>query len=94
MATVGGLRPEAQMERIRILARGSEGAGSWILEADLREMLETGDLGPPVRPGELVYVPPRERTTLGTMAGVFQGVLGVSGQILDLILLIDYVKEN
>lgn len=94
MATVGGLRPEAHMERIRILARGPDGAGSWILEADLQEMLETGDLGPPVRPGELVYVPPREPGALGIASGVFRGVLGASRDLLNLILIGDYIRDN
>jgi polysaccharide export outer membrane protein len=94
VALAGGTLPGAWLERIRILAGGGEGSAPWILEADLEEMLRTGDPGPTVRPGELVFVPPRDQGTLGILRQAALGLLGVSRDLLNLFLVVDYLENR
>jgi polysaccharide export outer membrane protein len=92
MAVVGGTVPGADLHEIRIAAENEDGAGPWMIVADLEELLESGDEGPPVRAGELVFVPPRNQGPFNIARGAFFEVMGVSRDLLNLVVIGDYLS--
>jgi polysaccharide export outer membrane protein len=58
LSMTGGLSPQADLSRIRILRKGEKGAPT-TLTVDLSHTVQTGDLTgvPPLEPGDVIFVP-------------------------------------
>jgi protein involved in polysaccharide export with SLBB domain len=92
LAVVGGTLPEAEIDRIRVLTLGQGGTSPWVLESNVEEMLKTGEIGPSVYPGELVYVPPYDPGTFGTAREIATEFGGFSRDIVNMLLILDYLN--
>ncbi|MBD3336048.1 MAG: hypothetical protein GF355_11090 [Candidatus Eisenbacteria bacterium] len=94
LAMAGGMQPNARADRTRLLALGVRGGSNWVLETDVKEMLETGDPGPTVRQGEMVYVPPAEPGLAGTARTVLVELSRFSRDLVNLLIIGDYLQED
>ena len=93
LSVVGGLLPGAETDKVRLLTVGQGGASPWVLESNVEEMLRTGELGPSVLPGELVYVPPYEPGALGSARNSIMELGGLSRDFVNILLIIDYLND-
>lgn len=92
LSLVGGTLPTADLGRVQVV--GSQPGGEpFVAEVDVNHFLETGRTNFLVRPGDAVRVPSRSRTLAGAWT-VARDVLGVSRDVLNLILISDVLKDN
>lgn len=92
LSLAGGTLPTGRLDKVQVI--GSQPGGEpFVAEVDLERLFETGDANFLVRPGDTIRVPPR-RATLAAAWSVTRDVLGVSRDVLNLILISDVLKEN
>ncbi|MBU1699973.1 MAG: polysaccharide export protein [Candidatus Eisenbacteria bacterium] len=93
LSVVGGILPGGEAEKVRVLTLGNGEVSPWVMESNVKEMLETGEIGPSVLPGELVYVPPYEPGVLQSARNAIVEFGGLSRDIVNILLIIDYLNN-
>jgi polysaccharide export outer membrane protein len=89
LASAGGLTHVGNWADVRVLTH-AEG-GQTVARLDLREALEHGSRAPvTVKPGDVVVVMPRG----ASLWGGFTGLLAMSRDALNLIVLVDYFRNT
>jgi protein involved in polysaccharide export with SLBB domain len=91
LSLAGGTLPTARLTKVQVI--GSQPGGEpFVAEVDLERLFDTGNANFLVRPGDTVRVPSR-KTTLAGAWGVTRDVLGVSRDVLNLILISDVPRQ-
>lgn len=94
LALAGGLSGNADLRKIKVISR-EPGGSEVVATIDLEEILEAGDpVRYPIRPGDALYIQPREPGLIGTVSNGVLSVLAVSRDILNFILIFDVLKNN
>jgi len=93
LALAGGLTPQANLEKVQVVTR--ESGSTVVADLDLEDYLENGVItGFPVRPGDTINVPMRKLTTLGKAWTYTGAALGLSRNVLDAVIVSDYLGNR
>jgi polysaccharide export outer membrane protein len=93
LAAAGGAGPKGDLSNVHVVTR--QGAGQAVVTIDLRRALRHGARAPfLVRSGDVVYVASSEARGAGRVWAGFQAALGVSRDVLALVLLRDIVNQG
>jgi polysaccharide export outer membrane protein len=92
LAAAGGAGPKGDLSSVHVITY--QGAGQAVVTVDLRHALKHGARAPfIVRSGDVVFVSSTEARGAGRMWAGFQAALGVSRDVLGLVLLRDIVNQ-
>lgn len=90
----GGLRPDADLRSIKVLSREPDGT-EFVATLDLEEIFRAGEpVRFPIRPGDAIYVSPREPGLVTTLTRGALSALSLSRDILNFVVLFDVLKNN
>ncbi len=94
LAVAGGALPSADLRRIEVISQGAGDDGGYTVTVDLERYLDGKTNGFEIRPGDTVRLLPRTGRGAGLAWAVTREVLGVSSNILSLVLSWDILKDR
>jgi hypothetical protein len=94
LGLAGGLRSDADLSEIRVLSRDA-GGSEVVATLDLEQIFIAGEpLRYPIRPGDALYIMPRDAGAFGSVANGVLTVLSFSRDLLNFVLLIDVLNDD
>ncbi len=94
VALAGGLAPGADLRRIRVLSR-EPGGSQVVATLDLEEILRVGEpVHYPIRVGDAIFIPQARPGFLGSIFGGALTAISISRDLLNFVLLIDYINDR